>query len=75
MRVIAQRGDPGTLLVQTREAEGLQWGRIWNVERREMSQEMPVPSIAKFGYWEAYTGPAIDASAFEGVRLMQGRPR
>jgi len=69
MKVIAQRG-PGYLMVQTRTVEGINWGRIWNLAKNEMSQEMPVESMARFGYWTDYTGPAMTTADFEGARLM-----
>jgi len=67
MNVIAQRGY-GTLLVFTRTVDGKDWGRIWNVAKNEMSGEMLVASIAKFGYWTDYTGEQPET--FEGIRML-----
>lgn len=75
MKVIATRGS-GYYLVETRTVDDRRWGRIWNLARREMSQEMFVESILRFGYWQVYTGPVMPPSAFEGVRMLEGgRPR
>jgi len=70
MKVIAQRGGTSVLLVQTRVVDGMAWGRIWNVNVREMSPEQPVASIARYGYWEQYTGRDMTAADFKGVRLL-----
>ena len=69
MKVVAQRG-PGYLMVHTRSVEDIDWGRIWNLARNEMSPEQPLESMARFGYWTDYTGPDMTAADFEGVRLM-----
>jgi hypothetical protein len=67
MKVIAKRGD-NYLLVSTRTVDGMEWGRIWNVRQNEMSGEVLVASAARFGYWEAYTGPQPES--YEGIRMM-----
>lgn len=73
MRVIAQRGGPDMLLVETRESsEGLMLGRIFNVPRREMGREMPVAAIAKWGYWDDYVGSQDVLRDLTDVRYVEG---
>jgi len=72
VKVIAQRGGPNYLLVETRTVGGQRWGRIWNVSRREMGREVLVDAIVKFGYWEAYTGPQPTQSEMAGVSAIGG---
>jgi hypothetical protein len=75
VKVIAQRGGPDYLLVQTRLYEGAAWGRVFNVRRREMGPELLVAAIAKFGYWTEYTGPQDVLGDLTGVRFVGGPPR
>ena len=74
MKVVAQRGF-GYLMVETRTVDGVTWGRIFNQARNEMGQETPVQSMLRYGYWTAYTGPAIDETVLEGARMMNTAPR
>jgi hypothetical protein len=72
VKVIAQRGGPDYLLVQTRLYEGAPWGRVFNVRQREMGPERLVAAIAKFGYWTEYTGSQDVLDDLTGVRFIGG---
>lgn len=72
MKVIAQRGGHDYLLVKTRTVEGEEWGRVFNVPRREMGREMLVAAIAKFGYWENYVGSQDVLSDLTDVLMIGG---
>jgi hypothetical protein len=74
VKVIAQRGGPGMLLVQTRVVEGRAWGRIFNVRFREMGPELLVDAIVKFGYWTEYAGSQSVLDDLSGVRYVGGEP-
>lgn len=73
MKVIAQRGGQNWLLVETRTVEDVRYGRIFNVRRREMSDERPVEAIGKFGYWVPFTGSQDVLRDLTGVRYAEGR--
>ena len=52
MKITSQKDSGDYLLIETREGVGRVWDRISN----ELYPEQDVEAIAKFGYWQPYTG-------------------
>ncbi len=69
-RLVAQRGSPAYLLVQTRETDGVGYGRVWVRQPHDtyLGPEMPLQGIIKFGYWEPFTDQSLLAE-LDGVEV------